>query len=65
MALCKTLLLAAMLLLPLGGHAEQIRVAAAADLKFALDEIAATFKQANPTDELDYSGPRKPDSNLS
>ena len=53
MALCKTLLLAAMLLLPLGGHAEQIRVAAAADLKFALDEIAATFKQANPTDELD------------
>ncbi len=53
MALCKTLLLAAMLLLPIGGHAEQIRVAAAADLKFALDEIAATFKQANPTDELD------------
>ena len=65
MALCKTLLLAAMLLLPIGGYAEQIRVAAAADLKFALDEIAATFKQANPTDELDYSGPRKPDSNLS
>ena len=53
MALRKTLLLAALLLLPIGGQAEQLRVAAAADLKFALDEIAASFKQANPTDELD------------
>ena len=53
MALHKTLLLAALLLLPIGSQAEQIRVAAAADLKFALDEIAASFKQANPTDEVD------------
>lgn len=53
MALRKTLLLAALLLFPIGGQAEQIRVAAAADLKFALDEIAASFKQANPTDEVD------------
>ena len=53
MALRKTLLLAALLLLPIGGQAEQIRVAAAADLKFALDEIATSFKQANPADEVD------------
>ena len=53
MALRKTLLLAALLLFPICGQAEPIRVAAAADLKFALDEIAASFKQANPTDELD------------
>lgn len=53
MALRKTLLLAALLLFPICGQAEPIRVAAAADLKFALDEIAATFKQANPTDEVD------------
>lgn len=33
-------------------HAETITVAAAADLKFALDEMAVDFRRANPADEL-------------
>ena len=33
--------------------AEKITVAAAADLKFAMDEIAVAFKKANPADEVD------------
>ena len=49
----KTLLLAAMLWPPLAAHAQKITIAAAADLKFAMDEIISTFKQANPGDELD------------
>lgn len=39
--------------LALSAHAEKITVAAAADLKFAMDEIVATFKQANPSDEVE------------
>ena len=41
------------MLLALGAHAEKITIAAAADLKFAMDEIITTFKKANPGDELD------------
>jgi len=33
-------------------QAETIMVAAAADLKFAMDEIAASFKKAHPADEV-------------
>jgi molybdate transport system substrate-binding protein len=32
--------------------AERIAVAAAADLKYAMDEIVATFRRANPADEV-------------
>lgn len=34
-------------------HAEKITVAAAADLKFAMDEIVSEFKKSNPTDEVE------------
>lgn len=33
-------------------RAERIAVAAAADLKYAMDEIVATFRRANPADEV-------------
>lgn len=53
MTLLKHLVTAAALLLTLSAHAEKITIAAAADLKFAMDEIAVTFKKNNPGDELD------------
>ena len=34
-------------------HAEKILIAAAADLKFALDEIAAEFRKAHPDDTIE------------
>lgn len=53
MKLVKGLLLAAVLGLALSAHAEKITIAAAADLKFALDEIVATFKKSHAADEVD------------
>lgn len=54
MNLSKPLLcIGALLLLSLSAHAEKITIAAAADLKFAMDEIVTTFKKTNPVDELD------------
>lgn len=53
MKLIKQLLAASALLLALATHAEKITIAAAADLKFAMDEIVTTFKKTNPGDELD------------
>jgi molybdate transport system substrate-binding protein len=35
------------------GHAEQVTIAAAADLKFAMDEIVVKFKLANPKDNVE------------
>ncbi len=35
------------------GHAERITIAAAADLKFAMDEVIAGFTKANPSDKID------------
>jgi molybdate transport system substrate-binding protein len=49
----KFLLAAGAMWLALCAHAEKITIAAAADLKFAMDEIITTFKKANPGDELD------------
>ena len=49
----RKLLLAFSLLVSLSAHAEKITVAAAADLKFAMDEIVASFKNASPGDEID------------
>ncbi len=40
-------------LLPAEARAEKVTIAAAADLKFALDEIASEFKKANPLDEVE------------
>jgi molybdate transport system substrate-binding protein len=53
MKIFKSLFLAGALLLSLSAHAEKIAVAAAADLKFAMDEIVAAFQQANPADEVE------------
>lgn len=36
-------------------HAEKITIAAAADLKFALDEVVQTFNEANPKDKVEVS----------
>ena len=47
------LLLAAQLLLPAAQAGERITVAAAADLKFALDEIVADFGRAHPDDTVE------------
>jgi len=53
MKLIKPIFLAAgSLLLCLSAHAETITIAAAADLKFAMDEIVSTFRKANPTEEV-------------
>ncbi len=49
----KSLLATCLLLLASAAHAEKITIAAAADLKFAMDEIVTTFKSANPADEVD------------
>ncbi|MFB0937082.1 MAG: molybdate ABC transporter substrate-binding protein [Propionivibrio sp.] len=49
----RILLLAIALLASLTAHAEKITVAAAADLKFAMDEIAASFRSASPGDEIE------------
>lgn len=54
MTLLRPLLLACSLLIAATtAHAEKITVAAAADLKFVMDEIVTTFKQANPTDQVE------------
>jgi molybdate transport system substrate-binding protein len=53
MKLLRPLLLASSLLCAAAAHAEKITVAAAADLKFAMDEIVTTFKKANPADEVE------------
>ncbi len=47
------LLACALMFAATAAHAEKITVAAAADLKFAMDEIVATFKKANPADEVE------------
>lgn len=52
MKLLRLLLLACSLLGTAAAHAEKITIAAAADLKFAMDEIVALFKQAHPGDEV-------------
>lgn len=53
MKLTQFLLAACTLFLAATAHAEKITVAAAADLKFAMDEIVVTFKKANPGDDVD------------
>lgn len=44
LALCVTCFMA---------HAEKITIAAAADLKFAMDDLVATFNKANPADKVE------------
>lgn len=49
----RPLLFACALLLAIPAHAGKITVAAAADLKFAMSEIVATFLQAHPAEQID------------
>jgi molybdate transport system substrate-binding protein len=53
MKLLKHLLSVSALLLALAAHAEKITVAAAADLKFAMDEIVTHFRKTSAGDALD------------
>lgn len=53
MKLLPPLLLACSLLFAATAHAEKVTVAAAADLKFAMNEIVTTFKKAHPNDEVE------------
>lgn len=53
MKLLKLLVLAFSLLLATTARAEKITVAAAADLKFALDEIVTSFKASQPGHEIE------------
>jgi molybdate transport system substrate-binding protein len=49
----KFLLLVCSMLFASIAHAEKITIAAAADLKFAMDEIVMTFKNDNPAEEVE------------
>ncbi len=49
----KWLLFVCVMLLALPAHAEKITIAAAADMKFAMEEIATVFRQANPKEEVE------------
>jgi molybdate transport system substrate-binding protein len=50
----KTLLLiCSLLLVTSAAHAEKITIAAAADLVFAMDEIATLFRNSNPSDDVE------------
>jgi molybdate transport system substrate-binding protein len=53
MKLLKHLLSVSALLLALAAHAEKITIAAAADLKFAMDEIVTHFRKTSAGDALD------------
>lgn len=53
MNLTRILLIICVLVLATPAHAEKITIAAAADLKFAMDEIVASFKQTNAEDDVE------------
>ncbi|WP_136419082.1 molybdate ABC transporter substrate-binding protein [Herbaspirillum sp. ST 5-3] len=55
MEVLKHLLLACALLCAASAHAEKITVAAAADLKFAMDDIVAAFRKDHPADTVDVT----------
>jgi molybdate transport system substrate-binding protein len=48
-----TLLICSLLLVASAAQAEEITVAAAADLKFAMDEIVTAFKKSNSTEKVE------------
>ncbi len=49
----RSLILASLTLLGAATHAGELRVAAAADLKFAMDEIVSAFNASNPGDRVE------------
>lgn len=52
MTLLRTMLLGFGLLVGTAAHAEKLSLAAAADLKFAMDEIVANFRKIHPQDQV-------------
>ena len=55
MKLVRSLLLVSSLLYAISAHAGKITVAAAADLKYAMDEIVASFKTGHSGDQVDVT----------
>lgn len=55
MKLIQTALLSFTLVLPLFAHAEKVTIAAAADLKFAMNEIVASFQELHPADQIEVN----------
>lgn len=55
MKLLRFLLFACSLLFAATVHAEKVTIAAAADLKFAMNEIVATFQKAHPVDVVEVT----------
>ena len=55
MTMKKTILFISIALFSLSSHAEEILIAAAADLKYALDEVIKDFHKANPNDKVKVS----------
>jgi molybdate transport system substrate-binding protein len=53
MILPKILIFICALVLSMSAYAEKINIAAAADLKFAMDEIVAKFREVNAKDDVD------------
>lgn len=53
MSLLPSVLLAFLLLLSSAAYAEKITIAAASDLKFALDDVVAAYQQAHQGDEIE------------
>jgi len=53
MRLASALVLIGWLCLSRAAHAEKITIAAAADLKFAMDEIVSQFRNAHPADQVE------------
>ena len=53
MSRLRTFLVICTTVLSFSAHAEKLTIAAAADLKFAMDDLAATYKKTNPGDEVD------------
>lgn len=49
----RTILAICATVLSFSAQAEKLTIAAAADLKFAMDELASTYRKANPGDEVD------------
>ena len=48
-----TLLISSLLFTFSSAHAEKVTIAAAADLKFAMDDIVQTYQKAHPEDQID------------
>lgn len=53
MKFLRTAFAALTLLVSVSSYAEKVTVAAASDLKFAMDEIVGNFKKGNPSDEVE------------